>query len=140
MSKIPSDHGLTSKQKAFADEIIKNPHISNTQAAINTLDVTTENSAAVSAYKMMQTEKVQAYLAKHSQKAEDTILEVMEYSRVYGKTGGKEGAAYAAVAVTVAKDVLDRLHGKATQKIETQNTSVNVNIDLSGASDPKENH
>ncbi len=139
MSKLHSGDGLTHKQKAFADEIITNPKQSNTEAALKTLDVNSLNAAAVSAHTMMKNPKVQAYLQKHSQRAEDVMLEVMEYSRIYGKTGGKEGAAYAAVAVTVAKDVFDRIHGKATQKIETQSTSVNVNIDLTGAAEPKDN-
>jgi hypothetical protein len=36
------------------------------------------------------------------------------------------------VKLAASKDILDRVHGKATQKIEQSTTGVTLNIDLTG--------
>jgi hypothetical protein len=77
---------------------------------------------------------VQMALAQYAQKAEDTLIEVMAYSKEYGRTKSQQkgqGSAYAAVAARIADSVLDRVHGKAKQSIDVTSTSVNLNIDLS---------
>jgi len=55
----------------------------------------------------------------------------MRASTDYAMTGTKEGAMYATVAERTANSILDRLHGKATQNVNLQSTSVNINVDLS---------
>lgn len=122
---------LTRKQKALADYILEHPKESATEAAMQTQAVTNRKSASVVATNTLKQPHVQAYMLEHSQIASDTMFEIMETSKKFSKGGGKEGAAYAGVAVTVAKDIMDRVHGKATQKIETESRIVSINIDLS---------
>lgn len=122
---------LTKKQKALADYLLENPKQSATEAVVNTYDVKDRKSAAVVAANTLAKPHVQAYMIEHSQLASDTMFEVMDGAKKFAKGGGKEGAAYAGVAVSVAKDILDRVHGKATQKIETESKIVTINIDLS---------
>lgn len=124
---------LTPKQEAFIQEIITNPKQSATQAAFKTYDVKTKQAAAVIAHNNLQRPAIISKLAEHAANAEDTMLEIMDYAKRYGKelNGQKEqGSSYAAIALNAAKDIQDRVHGKATQRIEQTTTSVNLNIDL----------
>lgn len=72
-------------------------------------------------------------LLKHEQEAQETVADVMRYSRTLGATGSKEGAQYARVAVDSGNSILDRIHGKATTVVEQHTTGVTLTIDLSGA-------
>lgn len=74
-------------------------------------------------------------LLKHEQEAQETVADVMRYSRELGATGSKEGAQYARVAVDSGNSILDRLHGKATTVVEAHSTAVSFTIDLSGMGD-----
>lgn len=124
---------LTRKQKAFVEHIINHPKESLTDAAMAAYDVKGKGGAAVIAHENMQKPLVKLELERHSQLAEETLLDVMTYSRRYGKSksGSKEqGASYAAIAVNASKDILDRVHGKATQRVEQTSSVVNLNIDL----------
>lgn len=124
---------LTRKQKAFADYLIANPKASATEAVKHAYDIKNHNnSTARSVANEIRTKpSVQRYLELHADNAKNTVLEVMEYSKTLGKTGTKEGASYASVALAAAKDVIDRVDGKATQRIEQTSQSVNITIDLS---------
>ena len=94
-------------------------------ASTNTLD----NMAA----KIEKRPSVLAVLEKNQEEAQQTVLDVMRYSREIGKGGGKDGASYARVAVDGANSLLDRVHGKAKQQLEIQSTSLAISIDLTTA-------
>lgn len=127
-SEIPK---LTRKQKAFADELLADKKISATEAVRRTYNVsTTGSSARAVASELLTKPSIIRYLDQNTDKAENTILEVMEVSKKYAKEGGKEGASYASVAVSSANSLLDRVFGKATQKVVTENSSVNVIVTL----------
>lgn len=126
---------ITRKQKAFADEIIANPKITGTDAALKTYDTESKGMAAVIATKNLQNPVVQAYMQKHSDLAQEAMLELLAHSRIFAKGGDKEGAAYAGVAFNISKDIMDRVHGKATQRTEVSTNSVSINIDLSGTAE-----
>jgi hypothetical protein len=117
---------LTRKQKAFADILLENPKLSATKAALRSYNTTDRTTASVIATENLAKPSIMKYLNDHASDAENTLLEVMNYS----KDSGRENPSYAAVAVSAAKDVLDRVHGKATQKIESHSTSVNLNLSL----------
>lgn len=121
---------LTRKQQAFVQHLIDNPKASAAEAARHAYNGTTARSARQQATENMAKPGIQLELAKHSRTAESTLVKVMDYSRKYGETGTREGASYAQVAVGAAKDILDRVHGKATQRTETANVSVVLSIDL----------
>lgn len=115
--------------------LIDNPKASATAAAKATYNVTTDLSARQQAHDNLTKPNVVLELAKYSSKAESVILEVMDYSKELGKTGNTAGAAYASVASANARDILDRVHGKATQRVEQHITSVTIGIDLTATTD-----
>lgn len=134
--KNTSEPKLTRKQKAFADNLIANPKKPATIAAIETygkpdkpITYRTGNSIAV---ENLQKPAIMAYLHGKAQIAEETMYRVM------AKSEGliEESPGYAAVAKSAASDILDRVHGKPTQKIETQSTVLQIGIDLTMLSDP----
>lgn len=130
-SKKAAEKKLTRKQKALADYLLAHPKSSAKEAAQHAYNLSTGRTAEVIGSRELRKVEVQAYMQSHAKVAQDTLLEVMKVSRDYAKGGGKEGASYASVALTGAKDVMDRVYGKATQNINTNSTSVNLNIDLS---------
>lgn len=126
---------LTRKQKAFADYLIENPKASSTKAVQETYNTGSYSSAGVQAYDNLKNPKIQKYLGIHADRAENTVIEVMDYSKKLGKTGTREGASYASVALASAKEVLDRVYGKSTQRTEVISKSVSVSIDLTASVD-----
>lgn len=110
--------------------MVTHPKESATQAAQESYNTNNRVSAASVATELLHTPKVKLELAKYSSMAESTVLEVMNYSKEYGAEGGKDGAAYAGVAIAAAKDILDRVHGKATQRTENLNVAVQLNVNL----------
>lgn len=123
---------LTRKQKAFADYLLANPKASATTAAKATYNVTTDGSARIQAHDTLTKPNVQIYMAIHADKALTDMIEIAEYSKKYGRTGTRDGASYAGVAVSINRDILDRVHGKATQRTEVISKKVSVSIDLTG--------
>lgn len=134
---------LTRKQAAFVRHLIEHPKASATaaaKAAYGQHKPITDGTARMMGSENLAKPSIQMELAKYSGTAESTVLEVMEYSKEYGRkrSGAKgQGAAYANVALHAAKDILDRVHGKATQRTETTSTSVTLNIDLTGVAENK---
>lgn len=106
---------LTRKEKAFADELIANPKISGSEAAMRTYNASTRESAGVIAVDNLKKPRVLAYLEGHVQGAQETITDIMLHS-----DSDK-------LRLDASKEILDRTVGKAVQK--HQSTSVNINID-----------
>lgn len=94
-----------------------------------------DKSIDVEATRTLAKPQVQSELAKYEDRAEDTLVEVMGYSRQLGKSGTGAGASYAATAGQLANSIIDRLRGKATQRIEQHITSVTIGIDLTATTD-----
>lgn len=126
---------LTRKQTAFVNHLLDNPKASAAQAAREAYNVTSVTSATSVAHELMTKPDIQLALANQANIALTGMIEVAEYSKKYGRTGTKEGASYASVAVQVYKDTLDRVLGKATQKVESTSKVVTLNIDLTGTVD-----
>lgn len=127
--RIPA---LTPKQASYVSAVV-DKGMSKVDAYIQAYDHTgTRKTAHEEASRTARVPQVKLQLDKYSSLAESTMITVMEDSARYAKTGTKEGAAYASVAVSAAKDVLDRVHGKATQRVETTSKAVILNIDLTG--------
>lgn len=121
---------LTRKQTAFIKHLVDNPKASATAAAKAAYNTTTSHSAEVVAHENMRKPEIQAELAKYESTAESTLVEVMDYSRQLGKTGTTAGASYASTAGSLANSILDRLRGKATQRIEQHSTTVTLSLSL----------
>jgi hypothetical protein len=123
-------HKLTAKQKAFADALLADKKMSATQSALLAYGKpnkpTTYNTAKMIASENLAKPNIMAYLANHAIDAENTLVEVMNEA----KQLVAESPGYASVARQSASDILDRVYGKATQRIESTSTSVVIGIDL----------
>jgi phage terminase small subunit len=113
---------LTRKQSAFVQYLLENPKDSATKAAIAAYNVTTPHSAEVMAQENMRKPAIMAVLADHAIEAENTVVEFMK------QRDDKR------LAFDASRDLLDRTHGKATQRMEVQSTAVSITIDLTGMS------
>lgn len=122
---------LTRKQQAFVQQLVDNPKISATEAAARAYNVGTRKVASTVAAENMAKPSVIQWLEDHAKQAENTVTEIMTYALDEGKRGGHVGAAYAGVGLSAANSVLDRVHGKATQRVEMQTKAVVITIDLS---------
>ena len=123
---------LTAKQKAFADELLANPKTSGQDAALKAYGkegkTISDNTARAIASENLTKPNIMAYLEAHAVDAEIVLFDVMKTAQEQAPNS----AGHAAVAVSAAKDILDRVHGKATQKTEINQKTVVVNIDLTG--------
>lgn len=124
------------KHYNFAKLLANNPKLTPSQAykTIYGGDIK-DSTATVNSSKLLQEANVMAILHSKAFDAEETLTDVMTYSRDYGKRlkGSKQqGAAYAAIAERAASNILDRVHGKAVQRIQATSSHVVLSIDLSG--------
>lgn len=132
MSK--ADRKLTRKQKAFVQELVRNPKQSATEAVRKTYNATTDNTASQIATENLSKPHILVELAKYDETAQNTIVDVMGTAREYSKLGNTAGANYAATALSAANTILDRLHGKAIQRTQTSIEAVVLSIDLTSVS------
>lgn len=125
---------MTNRDKQMADIYLTEP-VTKTEAYSRTHKVgekTKKESVQTQASLAFRNPKVLNYLAKFSDKAEQGLMEVADYSKEYGSQGGRDGASYASVASSTFNSILDRVHGKATQRTEVTSVSTNITIDLTG--------
>jgi len=122
---------LRPKQKKFADKYLELGNA--TEAAAQTYKVKKRQTAEAIGYENLRKPQIMTYLALHDNAAQNTIIEVMNNSKEL-----KDEPAHARVALDSAKDVLDRLHGKATQRVEQHSTSVNLNLSLKDLTDTQQ--
>lgn len=113
--KIPK---LTRKQKAFADELLADKKISATEAIVRAYNVEDRNTASVMGVENLRKPSIIAYLDQHVQMAKSRVVELASQDE------DKR------LSFDASRDILDRTLGKATQKIETQNTSINLVISM----------
>lgn len=109
---------LTRKQANFVKELLKDPKQSVSSVVKKTYNVSNNNVAAVMGNENLSKPNILMHLQNHSTEAEIRVLEMMKQDE------DKR------LAFDASKDILDRVHGKATQRIEQQSTSVNISIDL----------
>jgi phage terminase small subunit len=112
---------LTPKQRAFVNEMIKNPKQTPTAAIKKTYNTTNGNSAKSLAYINMHNPAIISHLNAYNDLAEETITHTI--IRYKDSDDIKE--------VTLANDnskwIHDKIHGKAT--IRTENTNLNISIE-----------
>ena len=131
MKKRPQK--LTRKQKPFVRELVENPKQSATAAALKTygkpdkpIKYTTANAIAV---ENLQKPLIQSELAKYTRQVEDTIYQaVVDW-------GDSDVPRKREIALDSAKFIHDKVHGKATQRVETKSEQVNININMSQSQD-----
>lgn len=120
----PQQIKLTRKQKAFADELIRNPKQSMVKAVLKTYGKpdkpVTYGSARQISVENLQKPSIQIYLDQHVQKAKNKIVELIDSEKEE-------------VALRASDSILDRVLGKPTQKVETQSTGVVFHFDLTSS-------
>lgn len=116
------DIKLTRKQKMFADALIKDPKKSGSEVVKQIYNVNTDNTARSIASENLTKPNILAYMVEKSTLAEQRIIQLMRSDNER-------------IALDASKDILDRVHGKATQRIEQQSTSVKISIDLTSSDD-----
>lgn len=112
---------LTPKQKAFADTLLNNPKLSPTKAALETYGQEdkppTYGTAALIAHNNLNNSAVQLYMDQHIDKAKNRIVQLVDSEKEE-------------IALRASDSILDRALGKATQKVETHSTTVNLSLSL----------
>lgn len=117
---------LTRKQEVFVNALLSDKKVSGAEAARRAYNVTTDNAARAIASENLTKPNVMQHLQANSERAEQVIVSLL-------------GAEKDEVKLASAKDILDRVHGKATQKIEQTTTGVTLTIDLTSALSDTEN-
>lgn len=111
--------GLTRKEKAFIQQVVKNPGATNAQIIVNAgYEPKTQETAKVMYQQMIKKEKIQSALSAYTDLAEQTIIKsIKDY-------GDSDRQWQRTLAVETSKWVHDKVHGKAAQM------NVNVNADF----------
>jgi hypothetical protein len=131
---------LTRKQSAFVQHLIKNPKDSATEAVAQTYNIRSgRHTAEVIAHENLRKPEIMAELAKYSGSAEMAVIQAMSAEKknylFNPETKSYElmdTVADHAIRLRAADSLLDRVHGKATQHVETQSKVVTLNVDLTG--------
>lgn len=126
--KPAKDRPLTPKQKAFVQELINNPKQSATQAVLKTYGKPGKpidyNTARSLASENLAKPAIQSKLIQYSDMVEQAIMQTISDWKDHDKPRQRE------IAMNQAQFVHDKIHGKATQKIETRSEAVTISIDL----------
>lgn len=126
----PKDRPLTPKQKAFVQELINNPKQSATQAVLKTYGKPNKPPTYLSAGQIatdnLRKPQIITKLAQYNDMVESAILQTIQDWKDHDKPRQRE------IAMHQAQFVHDKIHGKATQKVETRSEQVTISIDLTG--------
>lgn len=129
-TKPAKDRPLTPKQKAFVQELLDNPKQSATQAVLKTYGKPgkppTYLSARNIASENLTKPNIITKLAQYNDMVESAILQTIQDWKDHDKPRQRE------IAMNQAQFVHDKIHGKATQKVETRSEQVTISIDLTG--------
>lgn len=115
---------LTRKQKAFVKHLIDNPKESATKAVLATYDNPTYQTARSLATENLAKPAIISELAKYNNLVENTLLTTIQ------DWGREDSPRKREIAQDAAKYIHDKVHGKATQKVEQTSTQVSISIDL----------
>lgn len=105
-------------------EMLLNPDKPAYQAYMKTRKTTNAHAARVETARVLAKPSVQAMLSEFDVESQATIVEMMN------QRDDKR------LAFDAAKDIQDRVYGKAKQSVEVNSTSISLSIDLSGQSQP----
>jgi hypothetical protein len=110
---------LKPKTKEMVDMLLDNPKLSQTEAYIRTHGTNSRVTAAVEASKTLRKPNVGIYKDSAVKKAKVRIVSLVD--------SGNES-----IALKASQDIMDRTEGKAIQRSEQTNRTVEVKLDLTG--------
>lgn len=122
---------LTRKQEAFVKGLVENPKASGTDIAQQVYNVSNRQTAQVIASENLSKPIIRTELAKYTKEVEDTLY------RAVTDWGTAEQPRKREIALDAAKFIHDKVHGKATQRVETRSEAVVISIDLTGTNTPQ---
>lgn len=117
--RLAKQLGIKPKTKEFIDLMNDNPKLSATEAYIRTHKTESRITAKNAASKLLQKPSVIGYKDSAVRKAKRRIVELVDSSNE-------------SIAIKASQDIIDRNEGKAVQKSESVNKTVEVKLDLSG--------
>lgn len=118
---------LTRKQAAFVKELIDNPKQSATEAAAKTYNIKSRrNTAEVIAYENLRKPQIIMALGESAELFESAIVGVVRDWKDAETPRKRE------IALDAAKFGHDKIFGRATTKIESQTSVVQIAINLTG--------
>lgn len=132
---------LTRKQAAFVQYALEHPKESFTEAAAQSYNIKgTRHTAEVIASENLRKPEIMAILNNHDAAAQNTLAEGLKAEKnVYRFNSELKGYELVGVEkdhqsrLKAADSILDRIHGKATQRIESHSTGVTLSVDLTQA-------
>lgn len=127
-----ADKPLTRKQQAFVDVLLSDKKISATQAAMETYNAKDRMVARNIASENMAKPGIQSKLAMHSDMVESALVNTVK------DWGGSDKPREREIALDSAKFIHDKVHGKATQRVEQTTTGVSLVINLTGNDQPQQ--
>lgn len=128
--KTPTNRPLTRKQREFVKELVTNPKATKVSAykkAYNVAPTTKIESVYREAIATSQKPQVISALTNYNELVENTLTNTVKHF------ADSDKVAERSLAVDTAKYIHDKIHGKATQRIEQQTTGVTLTIDLTSA-------
>lgn len=114
--KLAKELKLKPRTKAFADKLLQDPGISQTQAWIDTHKTNNPRAASVESSRTLAKPSLQIYMQNHINKAKTRIVDLVDSDKPD-------------IALRASQDILDRTHGKATV-IQESNTYTDIHITL----------
>lgn len=139
---VKNNRPLTRKQQAFVKHLVNNPKDSATEAAAQSYNVKTRRSAEQIAYENLRKPEIMVVLGKHDINAQKVLAEALQANRKRAEITDRDDKGRPIYAyydepdhvtrVKAADSILDRLHGKATQRTEVKSQAIQVTIDLTG--------
>lgn len=117
---------LTNKQKLFVKYLLDNPKASATAAAKASYNVTTQRSAETMAYENMSKPVILSQLSRNSDVFESVVTNTAK------QWGNSDNTRQRELALQASYWGHDKVHGKATQRVESTTTGVTLSIDLTG--------
>jgi len=130
----PKDRPLTPKQKAFVQELIDNPKQSATQAVLKTYGkpdkpISYQTARSVASENLTKPNII-TKLAQYNDMVESTLLATVQ------DWGADDTPRKREIAQNAAMYIHDKVHGKATQKVETRSEQVSININMTASQEP----
>lgn len=122
---------LTRKQEAFVQELISNPKQSATKAVLKTYNVNNARTASVVATENLAKPSIVSRLAEHSDAVENMMVNAVK------DWGRSDNTRQREIALDTGKFIHDKVHGKATQRIEQSTSVVRININMNKKPEPE---
>jgi uncharacterized membrane protein YfhO len=131
-STKPRQRKLTGKQQAFVNELINNPTSTATQAyrvAYKPKETTSKQVIHNHASLLKKQPAIAMELAKYSGMYESVINDTIQ------DWGHEDNTRKREIATTLAMYAHDKVHGKATQRVQQTSEVVSISINLTGDND-----